>query len=174
MEFRSTADFPGETGPQVTTAAAPEVPDFAFEAGGVQQTLRQMLETGPVLLVLFVPPVPVERLQQLAAVQPRLGAAGLQVVAAVLATSPDETSEGSHTPPFVVAVSSEASSALALFRAADDGGETELLLDRGGKIRARWTSNMPGGLAPTDVLIGDAERVGRIAVATPSHAGHSH
>ena len=54
-------------GPEVTAAAAPEVPDFAFEAGGTQQTLRQVLETGPVLLVLFAPPVPVERLQQLAA-----------------------------------------------------------------------------------------------------------
>jgi hypothetical protein len=71
-------------------------------------------------------------------------------------------------------VSSEVSSALALFRATEDGGETELLLDRAGKIRARWTSDMPGGLAPTDVLIADAERVGSIAVATPSHAGHSH
>ena len=71
-------------------------------------------------------------------------------------------------------MSSEVSSALALFRAAEDGGETELLLDRAGKIRARWSSDMPGGLAATDLLIADAERVGRIAVANPSHAGHSH
>jgi putative copper resistance protein D len=162
-------------GPEVTTAAAPaEVPDFAAEAGGVQQTLREVLETGPVLLVLFAPPAPLERLQQLAAAQPRLGAAGLQVVAVGLGTRPDETSEGTGTPPFVVPVSSEASSALALFRAAEDGGETELLLDRAGKIRARWTSEMPGGLAPTDLLIADAERIGRTAVPTPSHAGHIH
>jgi hypothetical protein len=71
-------------------------------------------------------------------------------------------------------VSTEVNSALKLFRAAEDGGETELLLDRAGNIRARWTSHMPGGLAPPDVLIADAERVGRIAVTTPSHAGHSH
>jgi hypothetical protein len=160
-------------GPEISTgAAAPEVPDFAAEAGGVQQSLREVLETRPVLLVLFAPPAPVERLQQLAAAQPLLGAAGPLVVAVGLGASPDETSEGKRTPPFVVGVSPEASSALALFRSAEDGGETELLLDRAGKIRARWT--MPGGLAPTDVLIADAERVGRIAVAIPSHAGHIH
>jgi hypothetical protein len=150
------------------------VPDFAFEAGGVQKTLREVLETGPVLLVLFAPPVPVERLQQLAAAQPHLGAAGLQVVAVRVGTSLDETSEGNRTPPFVVGVSSEVSSALALFRAAEDGGETELLLDRAGDVRARWTSEMPGGLTPADMLIADADRIARITVATPSHAGHSH
>jgi mono/diheme cytochrome c family protein len=161
--------------PEISTAAAPlEVPDFAVEAGGVQQTLREALEAGPVLLVLFALPAPIERLQQLAAAQPLLGAAGLLVVAVGLGTSPDEPPEGNRTPPFVVRVSSEVSSALALFRAAEDGGETELLLDRGGKIRARWTSDMPGGPAPIDVLIADAGRVDRIAAATPSHAGHNH
>jgi putative copper resistance protein D len=161
-------------GPEISTAAvAPEVPDFAVEAGGVQQTLREALKTGPVLLVLFAPPAPVERLQQLAAAQPPLGAPGLLVVAVGLGTSPDETPEGNGTP-FVVRVSSEVSSALARFRAPEDGGETELLLDRAGKIRARWSSDTPGGLAPADVLIADAERVGRIAVAIPSHAGHNH
>jgi hypothetical protein len=164
----------GEIGPEIATPAAPKVPNFAFEAGGVQKTLRQVLETGPVLLVLFSPPVPVERLQQLAGAQPRLGAAGLQVVAVGLGASLDETSEGNRTPPFAAGVSSEVSSALALFRAAEDGGETELLLDRTGDVRARWTSEMPGGLAPADMLIADAERVARIGVATPSHAGHSH
>ncbi|HEY4470903.1 MAG TPA: hypothetical protein VGN21_07005, partial [Stellaceae bacterium] len=161
-------------GPEVTSAAAAEVPDFASEAGGVQQTLREVLETGPVLLVLFAPPAPVERLQQLAAAQPLLDAAGLQVVAVGLGTSSEKTPEGNRTPPFVVPVSSEVSSGLALFRAAEDGGETELLLDRAGKIRARWTSDMPEGLPSIDILIADAERVGRIAPATPRQAGHSH
>jgi putative copper export protein/mono/diheme cytochrome c family protein len=162
-------------GPEVTTAAAPaEVPDFAAEAGGVQQTLREVLETGPVLLVLFAPPAPVERLQQLAAAQPLLASAGLLVVAVGLGTSPDETPEGNRTPPFVVPVSSEVSSALALFRAAEDGGETELLLDRAGKIRARWTNNMPGGVAPPGTLVADAERVARISITPPDHAAHTH
>jgi putative copper resistance protein D len=161
-------------GPESTTAAAPEVPDFAVEAGGVQQTLREVLETGPVLLVLFAPPAPVERLHQLAAAQPLLASAGLLVVAVGLGTSRDETPEGNRTPPFVVPVSSEVSSALALFRAAEDGGETELLLDRAGKIRARWTNNMPGGVAPPGTLVADAERVARISITAPDHAAHTH
>ncbi|HVR11142.1 MAG TPA: copper homeostasis membrane protein CopD [Thermoanaerobaculia bacterium] len=174
IRARAAGVLAREIGPEVTTAAAPEVPDFTLEAGGVQQTLRQVLQTGPVLLVLFAPPAPVERLQQLAAAQPRLGTTGLQVLAVGVGTSPDVTSESSRAAPFVVGVSSEASSALALFRAAEDGGETELLLDRAGNLRARWTSDMPGGLAPSDVLVADAGQVDRIAAATPSHAGHSH
>jgi mono/diheme cytochrome c family protein/uncharacterized membrane protein len=160
-------------GPESTTAA-PEVPDFAVEAGGVQQTLREALETGPVLLVLFAPPAPAERLQQLAAAQPLLDSAGLLVVAVGLGASPDETPEGNRTPPFVVPVSSEVSSALALFRAAEDGGETELLLNRAGKIHARWTNNLPGGVAPPGTLVADAERVARISIAAPDHAAHNH
>jgi hypothetical protein len=171
---RAAGVLANRIGPEVTTDAAPEVPDFAFEAVSMQQTLREVLETGPVLLVLFAAPAPIERLQQLAAAQPSLGSAGLRVVAVGVGASPDETSEGNRAPPFVVRVSSEVSSALVLFRAAEDGGETELLLDRGGEIRARWTCDMAGGLAPADVLIADAERVGRIAPASPSHAGHSH
>ena len=132
-------------GPEVTTAAVPEVPDFAFEAGGVQQTLRQMLETGPLLLMLFAPPAPLARLQQLAAAQPQFGAAGLRAVAVGLAASPEETSDSGRAPPYVVSVSSEVISTLALFRAAEDGGETELILDLAGNVRARWTSTIPTG-----------------------------
>jgi putative copper resistance protein D len=161
-------------GPEVTAAAAPAVPDFAFEAGGIQQTLSEVLETGPVLLVLFAPPVPIERLQQLAAAQPRLRAAGLRLVAVGLGISPAETSESASPPPLVVGVSAEVTSSLALFHTTEDGGETELMLERAGDVRARWTSNMPGALAPPATLIADAERVARIAVAAPSHAGHPH
>ncbi|HEY1430286.1 MAG TPA: CopD family protein, partial [Stellaceae bacterium] len=161
-------------GPEVTTAAALEVPDFAFEAGGVQRTLRQALETGPVLLVLFAAPVPLARLQQLAAVHSQLSTAGLRMVAIGLSSAPEETTEGARLPPFIVGVSSEVIDMLALFRAADDGGETELMLDRAGNVRARWTGNMPGGPAPLSVLIADAERVARISVTAPDHAAHTH
>jgi hypothetical protein len=65
------------------------------------------------------------------------------------------------------------SAALALFRAPDDSGDTELMLDRGGAVRARWSSKTPGSLAPPAVLMADAERVGRVTVAAPSHAGHA-
>jgi putative copper resistance protein D len=160
--------------PEVTTAAVSVVPDFAFESGGVQHTLRQMLETGPVLLLLFGPPVPIARLQQLAAARPGLIDTGLRVLAVGLDASAAELSEGARASLFVVDVSSEVTFSLALFRATQDGGETELMLDRGGNVRARWTINTPEGLAPPGSLVTTAERVARISVDAPGHASHLH
>ena len=174
IRARAAGALAGEMGPEVSTTEAPGVPDFAFEAGGAQQTLRQMLETGPVLLLLFGRPVPIARLQQLAATQPRLIDAGLRVLAVGLDASAAELSESTRAPLSVVDVSSEVTFSLALFRATEDGGATELLLDRGGDVRARWTSNMPGGLAPPGSRITAAERVSRISVSAPSHGGHPH
>ena len=161
-------------GPEVTSSAAPQVPDFAFEVGGVQHTLGQTLETGPVLLVLFAPPAPGTRLRQLVTASPQLDAASLRVIAVGLGPAAEEPPNGTQVPPFVGSVSSEAIGALALFRTPDDGGETELLLDRAGNVRVRWTANLPGGLARPTTLIADGERVARITAAAPSHAGHAH
>jgi hypothetical protein len=147
IRARAAGVLAGQIGPEVTTAATPQVPDFAFEVGGTQQTLSQMLETGPVLLVLSASPAPIERLQQLKAGQSRLAAAGLRIIGVGLGNSPEETSEAGRGAPLIAAVSPEVSSALSAFRTADDGGETELLLDRAANVRARWTANMPGGLA---------------------------
>ena len=148
------------------------VPMKLDEAG--QYTLRHMLETGPVLLLLLGPPVPTARLQQLAAARPRLSDAGLRVLAVGLDASAPETSGGARAPLFVVDVSSEVTFSLALFRATEDGAETELLLDRGGNVRARWTSSTPEGLAAPGSLITAAERISRIPVAAPGHASHPH
>jgi putative copper resistance protein D len=161
-------------GPEVITSAAPQVPDFAFEAGGVQHTLGQTLETGPVLLVLFAPPAPPTRLQQLAAASPQLGAAGLRLIAVGLGPSPEEPPNGAQAPRFVVGVSSEVIDALAMFRTPDDGGETELLLDRAGNVRARWTAAMLGGLAAPAILTAATQSVTQIAAAAPSHIAHPH
>jgi hypothetical protein len=164
----------GNIGPEVSSTAAPGVPDFAFEAGGVQHTLRQMLESGPVLLLLFGRPVPLARLEQLAVAQPHLVDVGLRVIAVRLGASTAETLEGARAPLLVVDVSSGVTFSLALFRATEDGGETELMLDRGGNVRARWTSNMPGGLASLGALTTAAERIDRITAAAPSHPSHPH
>jgi putative copper resistance protein D len=165
IRARAAGALAMRVGPEVGAPAAPEVPDFVFEAGGAQQTLRETLEKGPVLLVLFTPPAPLARLRELAA-------AGLRVIAVGLSPASEASSE--EGLPLVVGVSPEVIAALALFRADDDGGETELLLDRAGGIRARWTRNMPGGLAAPDGLAVRAEHVARIAVVAPGHAGHSH
>lgn len=158
-------------GPNVTGAAAPQVLDFAFEMNGTQNTLSQTLQNGPVLLILYARRVPDTRLRQLAAQRPRLAAGGLTVIA----VGPNEIrkSLGRRTKPTdVVAVSADVAKALALFRSAGDGGETELMLDRNGNIRARWTASGPGSLAAPNILVVDAQRAARFAVATANHAGH--
>ena len=174
IRARAAGVLAGEIGPEVTTSAAPQVPDFAFEAGGTQYTLGQTLQTGPVLLVLFTPAAPPTRLRQLAAASPQFGAAGLQLIAVGLGPSTEEPPNGAQAPRFVVGASSDVIDALALFRAPGDGGETELLLDRVGNIRARWTANRPGDLARPATLIADAELVSHIIATPPGHAGHAH
>jgi putative copper resistance protein D len=152
-------------GSQITAAAAPPIPDFAFEHNGEQNTLRRALKTGPVLLVLFGPPVPHARLAELAALQPRLAAGGLHVIAVGLGAP-------AGNAPLVVQVSPDVRSALSFFRSSKDGGETDLMLDRNAGVRARWTASQAGGLAGADTLLADAVRVARIPAAAASHAGH--
>ena len=174
VRARAAGVLAGEIGPEVTTATSPEVPDFAFETGDRQSTLAQMLETGPVLLVLFEPPAPIERRQQLTTVQVPFSNVSLRVVAVGLVAPSEGASERRAAPPCVVDVTSEVISTLTLFRAVEDGGETELMLDRGANVRARWTSAMHGGLPSPVTLIATAQRVARIALAAPSHASHPH
>ena len=174
IRARAAGVLARKMGPEVTTATSPEVPDFAFEAGDRQRTLTQMLETGPVLLVLFEPPAPIERLQQLTTAQVPFSNVGLRIVAVGLATPPEGASERRVAPPCVVDVASEVISTLTLFRAVEDGGETELMLDRRANVRARWTSAMNGGVPSPATLVATAQRVARIALAAPSHARHPH
>ncbi len=152
-------------GPEIRPQAGFPVPDFAFEQSGRQQTLAELLKHGPVLLVLFAPPAPTARLAQLAAAGPQLAAAKLDVLAV-------DTGPVAAPVPETVSVSDEVRSVLALF--APQQGVTELMLDRSGVARARWTSSSGSGLANAAALAADAGRVARFAAAMPSHAGHAH
>lgn len=152
-------------GSQITAAAAPPLPDFAFEQSGAQNTLGQTLKGGPVLLVVFAPPAPQARLAQLAALEPRLAATGLHVIAVDLGTTPNGS-------PLVVQVANQVRDMLALFRSPKDGSETEMMLDRNGSVRARWTANGKAGLADDDTLLTDAVNVAKIPAAAANHAGH--
>jgi copper resistance protein D len=153
-------------GPAVSTIAAAQMPDFAFESGGVQDALSRVIAEGPVLLVLFGADVPTARLHELAAAQLKLIAAGLPVIAVGLSGA----SKGATTnPPYVVGVSADVATTLTLFRSPLDGGETELMLDRNGNVRARWTAS---DLASPDTLAADAKRVAAFGGVAPNHAGH--
>jgi putative copper export protein len=155
------------TGARISTTTALPLPDFAFERSGAQNTLSQTLKNGPVLVVLFATPTPRARLEQLARLQPRLAAAGLRVVAVGLGRSTDKAS-------LVVEVSQDVRLALALFASSKDGGETELMLDRGANVRARWTASGEAGLADVGTLLTDTAFVASIPAAAANHAGHAH
>jgi putative copper resistance protein D len=164
---RAAGVLTGEVGARISTTAAPPLPDFAFERNGAQNTLSQTLKNGPVLLVLFAPRAPRARLEQLTRLEPQLAAAGVHVVAVALDGS-------SPKVPLSVEVSDDVRAALRLFRSRTDGGETELMLDRGSNVRARWTANGARGLADATILLRDAVRVASIPVTAANHAGHAH
>ncbi|MBV9028271.1 MAG: CopD family protein, partial [Candidatus Eremiobacteraeota bacterium] len=164
---RAAGALTKNVGPQISTAAAPPLPDFAFERDGVQNTLSQTLKEGPALLILFRTPAPRARLEELAQLKQRFAAAGLHVVAVPL-------DQWKVAAPFIVQAADDARATLALFRSRTDGGETELMLDRGGNVRARWTASGAGGLADPAILLADALRVAKIPVAAANHAGHGH
>jgi hypothetical protein len=103
------------------------------------------------------------------AARARLAAGGLQVVTVSL----DEP-EGRAADDLCHSnlVSADVRATLSLFRSPDDGGETELMLDRNGDVRARWTARQPSGPPDSGTLIAEAARAARFAVTAPSHAGH--
>jgi putative copper resistance protein D len=164
---RAAGVLTDQVGSQISTTAAPPLPDFAFERNGVQNTLSQTLKNGPVLLVLFAAHAPRVRLEQLARLGPQLALAGLHVVAVALDRSTAKV-------PLIVEVSDDVRATLRLFRSRTDGGETELMLDRGADVRARWTASGAHGLADAATLLRDAARVASIPVAAANHAGHAH
>jgi len=156
-------------GPSISSTAEPALPDFAFEAGGGQQTLTQLERTGPTLVVLFGVPPPAGRLAQLAASRQPFAAAGLHVIAVDLGKTAEV--EPQSRPAFpLVTVSPVVAATLDLFRAPADGDETDLLLDRAGNVRARWTANSPAGVPDVATLVDDAVRVAQF----PAAAGHAH
>ena len=55
-----------------------------------------------------------------------------------------------------------------------DGGVTELMLDRGANVRARWAASGAGGLVDAATLLAATARVANIPVAAANHAGHAH
>ena len=100
----------------------------------------------------------------------RLTAAGLQVLAVELGEAADEAPhvDGANLPR-IVRVAGDVRAALALFRAPANGNETELILDKAGDVRARWTST---NLPDLDTLVAVTARIARAAVAAPSRCAY--
>jgi copper resistance protein D len=171
IRARAAGFMSREVGSEVSAAAAPAIPAFAFETDGRQQTLSGVLEAGPALLVLFSRPPSAQRLAQLAAAQTPLSAVGLKVLPIDLDRSGAPEAEPSAP---LVGISGEVAAALGLFCAPDDGGETDLMLDRVGNVRARWTRSGRAGLPDAAAVAAVAVRVAQFSAAPVRHAGHAH
>ena len=171
VRARAAGALSRQVGPQVSTAATSAIPDFAFESRGRQQTLASVLKNGPALLALFSRPPPAPRLAQLVATQ-KQSASRVRILAIDLAPAP--IAPETETPAPLVRVSQDVMATLLLFRAADDGGETDLLLDRAGELRARWTGSGPAEFPDAATLAADIAQVAEFPAAPISHAGHAH
>lgn len=169
LHARAAAAQPAVLLPQVTATPAPVAPDFAFERGGRQASLRQTVAAGPVLLVLYRLPGALARLQQLAAAESRLAAAGLRLLALPIDPEAGEAARAPGLPDFVVRAPPEAAQAYALFT-GDHPAECELLIDGAGFLRARWSEALPDAAA----LLVELHRLAALPMAArPVHV-HSH
>jgi putative copper resistance protein D len=125
---------------EATAQPAPLAPDFTFEQSGKQGTLRQALERGPLLLVLYRLPSSLPRLQLLAAEQNRLEAAGLRLLAVPIGAPEPEPEQNLGLPAFAVTTTGDTATAYAPFEGDGEIGHCEFLVDRAGFLRARWTT----------------------------------
>ncbi len=169
VRARAAGVLSGQLGPTVSTTATSAIPDFAFQSEGRQHTLDDVLKTGPALLALFGRPPSTARLAQLAAV-PQQSGGRLSIVAVAL--TPAAAPGDAEQPVPLVGVSADVVSTLSLFDAGNQG-ETDLLLDRAGNLRARWTESSPGGLPDAAAMAAAAVEAARFPAAPVNHAGHT-
>jgi mono/diheme cytochrome c family protein len=173
VRARAAGSLSRNIGPKISSVAAPAMPDFAFAGDGRQQTLAELEKTGPTLIVLFDGPPDAARLAELTAAGRMLVKAGVHEVAINLKPDPAPAPQKDSSPSLpLVAVSPAVAATLHLFRGPNDGGETDLMLDRADHPRARWTANGAPGLPDANTLVADAAQVARFPAATENHAGH--
>jgi putative copper export protein/mono/diheme cytochrome c family protein len=171
VRARGAGSLSHTVGPQISPLAAPPMPDFAFIEDGRQQTLAALEKTGPTLIVLFDAPPNAGRLARLTAARRMLTNAGVREVAIDLKPGPPPRTGSSPSLPLAT-VSPAVAATLQLFCAPGDGGETDLMLDRAGHPRARWSAKSAAGLPDADTLVADAAQVAQFPAAAESHAGH--
>ena len=174
IRARAAAVQPLALLPQVTPGPAPLAPDFAFEAAGRQATLRQDIQSAPVLLVLYRLPGSLPRLMQLAAAQGRLEAAGLHLLAVPIDAKPADAESAAPLPGFVAATDAGTAAGYALFDGAGDTGHCELLIDRAGFLRARWKAGTASGLADAAALLAQLDRLALLPLRQQQGHVHAH
>ncbi|HTV44105.1 MAG TPA: copper homeostasis membrane protein CopD [Stellaceae bacterium] len=167
VRARAAGALADRLGSSVSTMATAPIPDFTYETGHTQQTLRSVLRQGPVLLALFSEPPSAARLARLATLSGAT-AGRLTIIAVDLSGAPVAGETATSVP--LAGVSAAVRASLALFAAPSERGATLLLLNRAGDPRARWTGAGPGAAA----LAADIGELARLPATAPSDAGHGH
>lgn len=168
-----TLPVSGELSGAVGDTVAPQAPDFAFNMrDGWQDTLRNRLARGPLLLVFLTAQAAPTRLQQLAAIQPALD---ILVITAA---------QGPETAEFADDAIATANAAAAIGYRLMAGGpdslrdqppaDLEFLIDRDGYARATWHSGAAGGWQDIGRLMDEVTRLDERRLAPPAAAPHVH
>jgi putative copper export protein/mono/diheme cytochrome c family protein len=170
IHARAAAAQPLALLPEVTPGPAPPAPDFIFERGGRQGTLRQAVAKMPVLLVLYRLPVSLPRLRQLAAAESQLASAGLSLLAVPVDALAEDAESAAHLPDFAAVTGAETAGAYALFEDAGGSVPCEFLIDRAGFLRARWTAEP----ADTAGLLAQLDRLAQLPLQQRQPHVHVH
>lgn len=173
------SDVAGALGPAPSPAPRLVAPDLAYTtAAGEAGALKDFRGRAVVLLVLFTVPGSGERLGKLSDAYERLRRAGGDVLAVPLAAD----HVGSHLPPgppvpfpVVVDGASEGTATFTLLRRGRAiPHHMELLVDRQGYLRARWTPGERDGWSDIDRLVGVVEGLAKEPSRAPAAEEHVH
>ena len=158
--------------PAVTSAPAPLAPEFSFTRNGIEETLRQAREQGPVLIIFYRLPASRLRLDQLARAERALAASGLRLMAVGGDRAARDGGWSGDQLDFTVDADEEAAAAYAFFAGSSRFDHCEFLIDRAGFLRARWCADLPGEIADARALKTAAEQVAAVPLeaAAPTHA----
>ncbi|HEV8617060.1 MAG TPA: CopD family protein [Methylomirabilota bacterium] len=150
-------------------------PDFSFSVGPTPpRALKDYRGRRIVLLVLYTLPASRARLVDLAQRYDVLVPLGVEIIAAPTDGAPDAIRRLGGQPPMLFPVVTDGAldiaAAYGLFARAP---HAELLIDRQGYLRTRWTA-ADGARGDVDRLLADVQRLNEEKVVDPAPAEHVH
>ena len=150
-------------------------PDFSFAIGpSTPYSLREFRGRRSVLLILYTLPGSRERLGQLAESHRLLGVLGLELLAVPTDAAPDAIARLGATPRVLFpVVTSGAPEIVAAYRLVTDAPHTELLIDRQGYLRARWTA-AAGETRDPNLLLAEVQQLNEEPATIPAADEHVH
>jgi putative copper export protein/mono/diheme cytochrome c family protein len=157
------------------TSGAP-APDFSFDAGeGGQETLRDRLERGPLLLVFLDRAAAPARLGQLATIEPGLTQQGVGLLVVAPASS-DALPADALPAGTMVGAEPIAAAAYGWLAGPQDGQQADLefLVDRDGNARAVWRPGAAPDWRDGATLLREAAQLVAHPLAPAAPPAHIH